>query len=178
MSTRPKYFLLDAGPIIELHRQGLWAKVVDACDLVLPAVVVEHEALHWESGAGVGRPIDVSADIESGRVTVLEGRAEGETAVLERLDDLVRQRLHAGELEAIGLLATWPDEEIPEFCTADKMAVVALCLLGMASVPVSLEQLLSRVGFSPGLHVRFSTRKMSEWLDEGRLRFIQGTGLV
>jgi hypothetical protein len=44
MPTRPKFFLLDAGPVIELHRLELWDAVLDRADVIVPRAIADHEA--------------------------------------------------------------------------------------------------------------------------------------
>ena len=146
MTILPKFFLLDAGPVIELHRVGLWAEVVKRAELVVPSVVLR-EASFWDSGEGVGRPIYLSSDIEDGRLRVVEGTAQQIASVLARLDSVVQERVHAGELEAIAALAHWPDECPPQFCVADQLAVVVVCLLGLSDRPISLESSFGGLGW-------------------------------
>ena len=70
MSTKPKYFLLDAGPVIELHRLGLWDEVTDRCDLVIPSVVAYRESQFWVREDGSHHAIDPTASKDYGRLTV------------------------------------------------------------------------------------------------------------
>jgi hypothetical protein len=44
MSSKPKFFLLNAGPIIELHKLELWGRVLDRAEICVPRVIAEHEA--------------------------------------------------------------------------------------------------------------------------------------
>ena len=51
---KPRFCLLDAGPVIELHRLGLWEGLMERADLVIPSVVAFREAEFWDTG-GRGR---------------------------------------------------------------------------------------------------------------------------
>lgn len=177
MSTRPKYFLLDAGPVIELHRLGLWQAVTERAELVLPGKVLDSEVVFWDAGDGVGHTIYLGEDAAAGRITVERAEPAQIVELLNRFDPTVRERVDQGELEAITLLLRW-DHPRPEFCTADRMAVVALCLLGESSLLVSLENLLQRVGLGRLLQWRFSDKAMTQWRGEGQARRLSGEGLA
>jgi hypothetical protein len=63
--TRPKYVLLDAGPIIGLHAVGAWEEFLSRYDVVVPETVKQDEALfHSEDPlTGFHTPIDLDADL-------------------------------------------------------------------------------------------------------------------
>jgi hypothetical protein len=101
MSTKPKFFLLDAGPIIEVHRLGLWRDVMDRAEIVVPRVVVEGEAEFWIRDDKSFQPIKVEADIEAERLTVLDCESYELQKTTELFDPAVQQSVHAGELQAL-----------------------------------------------------------------------------
>jgi hypothetical protein len=93
-------------------------------------------------------------------------------------DSSIRDSVHEGELEALTVLRLWQGSR-PRFCTADRLATVALCLLGLADAAISLEALLRDIGLSRDVGRRwFSEAAMQSWLDEGRRRFITRPGLA
>ncbi len=128
MSTKPKFFLLDAGPIIELHRLGLWDKVLDRAEIVVPRVIAEVEAEYWVREDNSKRPINTLADCKAGRLTVLDCEQAELRRTLELFDRTAQQSVDGGELHALTLLRCWRDESVPAFCSADRMAIVCLCL--------------------------------------------------
>jgi hypothetical protein len=67
---------------------------------------------------------------------------------------------------------------MPEFCSADRMAIVCLCLLGFSETAVSLEGLLARIGFTVPLERRFTQNEMDKWVADGRKRKAQELGLA
>ena len=62
MNTKPKFFLLDAGPIIELHRLGLWHTVLERAEIAIPRVIAEHETKFWVREDNSFMPIAALAD--------------------------------------------------------------------------------------------------------------------
>jgi hypothetical protein len=178
MSTRPKFFLLDAGPIIELHRLGLWGQALERAEIVVPRVIAEREAEYWVREDDSRHPINVLADAESPRVTVLDCDEVELRETLGVFDPAVQQSVDPGELHALTLLRVWREDPLPAFCSADRMAIVCLCLLGLSHSAVSLEELLASIGFSVRLEHRFKRNAMDRWLAEGRERHVQGIGLA
>ncbi|NOZ79432.1 MAG: hypothetical protein GXP48_09710, partial [Acidobacteria bacterium] len=125
MPTRPKFFLLDAGPVIELHRLG-WERIVAACDLVVPRYVAVEEARFWIREDGSTQMIHLQGDIESGRIHAPEADPETSIEILNIFDPVMREGVDAGELAALAILKSWPSEDRPAFCTGDRLATVAL----------------------------------------------------
>ena len=178
MSGKPKLFLLDAGPVIGLHELGLWHEVLRRAQVVVPSIVAEQEAEFWDAGDGVGHPIDLHADAKAGHLQIACADTADIIAILARLDHVVQQSVHAGEAEALALLACW-DSEKPELCTADGAAVRAACLLGLADRVVSLEVVLRRIGLGPPpLRAKYSDAKVRGWVAKGRQMRIRGEGLA
>jgi len=178
MSTKPKFFLLDAGPIIKLHRLGLWHKVLDRAEVYVPRVIAEVEAVYWVREDNSRHPIDALADSEAGRLTVLDCDEAELRYTLELFDRTAQQSVDGGELHALTLLRSWQGEPIPAFCSADRMAIVCLCLLGFSESAMSVEGLLSAVGLTAPLERRFTNAEMSRWVEEGRRRYLLRSGLA
>ena len=178
MNSKPKFFLLDAGPIIELHRLGLWHKVLDRAEIVVPRVIAESEAEYWIREDGTTRSIEVFKDAKRDRMSILDCDQDELRNTLELFDRSVQQSVDPGELHALTLLRCWCEEPLPRFCSADRMAIVCLCLLGFPDAAVSLESLLTSVGFTVELKARFKTTALERWLIDGRQRKMQSLGLA
>ncbi len=178
MSGKPRLFLLDAGPVIGLHELGLWRDLLDRAHVIVPAVVADKEVAFWDDSGGVGRPIDLRHDEAAGRLQICCADAATVASVLDCFDPVMRERIDAGEAEAIALLHCW-DGERPGFCTADGAAVRAACLLGLADRIVSLEAVLRRVGLGPPrLALKYCEKKVRQWVAEGRQMHVRGEGLA
>lgn len=178
MSSKPKFFLLDAGPIIQLHRLGRWGLVLDRAEIVVPKVIADSEAEYWVREDNSRQPITIQADADAGRLTVLDCEQVELGRTLELFDRATQQSVDPGELHALTLLRCWGDEPIPAFCSGDRMAIVCLCLLGFADSAVSIEELLSAVGLTATLKRQFTKLAMAAWVEEGRRRHLQRSGLA
>ncbi|GEM_PF-1024465 len=177
MPTRPKFFLLDAGPVIELHRLGVWERIVETCDLLVPRHIALEEARFWVHEDGSIHAIHLQRDIEAGRIRAPEAEPETVIEILNIFDPVMREGVDAGELAALAILMDWPGEERPVFCTGDRLATVALCLLGFSELAVSLEELLDNLGLSREPRRQFRRGKMDAWVKEGTERRLRGEGL-
>jgi hypothetical protein len=178
MSGTPKLYLLDAGPVIGLHELGLWGALLDRAEVIVPAIVADREAHFWDDGEGARRAIGLRADEAARRVRIIGADAAAVAQTLSRFDLVMRQRIDAGEAEAITLLCHCEDET-PQFCTADRAAVRAACLLGFGDRVISLEAILRRVGLDrPHLADRYSEKRVRQWVAEGREQRLCGQGLA
>lgn len=67
-----KLLLLDANVVIHLFELGLWAQAIARCDVHLSKIVVEQESQYYEDPNGAKHDIDLSDDVEAGRIQVFE----------------------------------------------------------------------------------------------------------
>jgi hypothetical protein len=176
MPTRPKFYLLDAGPVIELHRLGLWQEVLKRATLVLPGTVAG-EADFYPDSEGAPRRIDLSSDIRAGRVQVKEAEAAQVAQTAQLFDVTMQEAVHLGELEALTLLRLWEGDP-PLFSTSDRHAVIGLCLLGFSHLAMSLEAMLAQIGLTQTLSSRFSELTFTDWREIGKMRRLRGEGLA
>lgn len=177
MPKKSLVFLLDAGPVIRLHELGLWDGVVERAELVLPGTVARQEA-HFFTDAEGRKTIDLLAQSSTGAVQVKDADAVDLERTADLFDASIRESVDPGELEALTLIRLW-DSPRPRFCTADRLATIALCLLGFADSAVSLERLLEDVGLGNPVGLRrYSEAELQRWLKEGRLRRMTGQGLA
>jgi hypothetical protein len=178
MSSKPKFFLLDAGPIIELHRLGRWDPVLDRAEIIVPRVIGEREAEYWVREDSSRRPIKTLSDAAAGRLSILDCDESDLRHTIELFDRVTQQSVDPGELHALTLLRCWQGEPVPSFCSGDRMAIVCLCLLGFSDSAVSVEELLSAVGLAATLKRQFTRLMMAAWVEEGRRRYLQRSGLA
>lgn len=180
MSGKPKLYLLDACVLIKLHELGLWRAVLAKSEVVLGRTIATTESRYFKLSDGTSWGIDLEPDIASGRVTVLTLEGASLDAVRDRFDPVMAERVDSGELEALSLLAAWdPELPCPPFCTADQMAAVAACLLGLAKTLTSLEAVLQTLGIArpAGLPRHFTESRLKEWVRRGVQDRLVGTGL-
>jgi hypothetical protein len=178
MRKKPRFFLLDAGPVIALHSFGLWHEVTRSCDLVLPRVVATAETLFWRASSGERIPIDVVADARANRIVLLDCAPADLQGTLHLFDRATRGSVDPGELHALTQLRLWSGEDRPRFCSSDRMAVICLCLLGFSDLALSLESLLEEAGLGRAVEWKHSTRAVETWVREGIRRRLTGEGLA
>jgi hypothetical protein len=177
MPTRPRLFLLDADVVIELHKMGVWNQLAARVQILLPGTVARRETQYWIPEKGLLRTIDLSAQIQSGAVQVVESTASEMTQTRGLFDESMKEAIHAGELEALTVLRLW-GEGCPEFSTADRKACEALCLLDLGHLAVSLEELLRRAGLSRQVKRQFSEERLQQILGDAGIARAQGRGLA
>jgi len=178
MSGKPRLFLVDAGPVIALHQLGLWERFLHHAQVIVPAVVCSRETIFWPADEGAGHPIDLHRDAAGGLLRIVCADAAAVAAVLARFDPVMRERIDAGEAEALAILSAWEGNR-PAFCTADGAAARAACLLGFSDNLISLEEALRGVGLEQRrLASQFSEEKMNQWRNAGRQMRLRGEGLA
>lgn len=179
MTTAPKLYLLDAGPVIELHRIGRWSQVVSRCDVIVPQYIAETETRFFRTADRSVHTIDLGSEIAKGRIAAPDVDAPRLQQILERFDYATRDGIDTGEAHALALLdAAVQDEPSPAFCSGDQLAVIAACLLGFHQQIVSLESLLGAVGLTAEVQPQYTTEVLDRWLAEGRRRSVTREGLL
>jgi hypothetical protein len=177
MPKKPLIFLLDAGPVIRLHELSLWNDVIDRADLVVPGLIAREEVHFYTSPEGKKR-IDLGDQAAQNLIRVIDVDLVELAETQALFDASIRDSVHPGEMEALTVLRLW-EGAVPGFCTADRLATIALCLLGFAETALSLEELLEHVGLGRTVGPKwYGERAMQDWLKEGRARRITREGLA
>jgi hypothetical protein len=177
MPIKPRFFLLDAVIVIELHRLGLWSGFTANSEIVLAGTIIDRECRYYRANSGQTSPIDLQADVNAGRVTRVDAVVEQLVRVVDLFPPQLREAVDPGELEALALLHEWGDSP-PRFCTADRKAIEALCFLDLSELGISAEEMLILAGIrrSGKLERKLSRPTFEAWLDDGRRKRIQGYG--
>ena len=102
MMPKFKLLILDAGVVIRLHEFGIWKQVLDQCDVHLSRIVAEKEVLFEpDDEGGYGEDIDLSSDIDTGKVQVFDVTASDLRSFREQFDPLYIGDLDDGEAESL-----------------------------------------------------------------------------
>jgi len=176
MTTKPKFFLLDAMVVSELHAQGIWARFVRTAEIVLPTIIAD-EAHCYTAEDRTVHSTHIDRDIAEGRIAVLDCDVEDLQATMNKFDKVLQERLHPGEVQAITLLLKWENDP-PAFCTADFKAIEATCLLGLAGYLVPMERMLASLGLSRPVKTQYSEATFKRLMDRAASSRIQGRGLA
>lgn len=173
----PPALVLDAGAIFCAKRHDGWTSLLESYELVVPATVVRREARFYrEKGSERRVEIDLTEAVEEGRITEYTASAAEVAGLREQFDRSFRARLDPGEVEALVHL---DDDSTTEAClvTGDGPAVEAAAMLGFSEQVVSLETALRDCGITKALPREHSENFVTDRLEEGRTRRIQGRGL-
>lgn len=169
-------FLLDACIVIDAYSLGVWKDLVAAAQVVAPSIVIHNEAQFYESERGaVPTEIDLSRLLGCGMIEEEAASTSEMRAVLAYFDRSTREGLDPGEIEALAIIERVPDGTI-SFCTADRLAVEALAMLGHSECGVSMEAMLDSVGLHRELPVRCTERRFRQYIEYGRTLRLQGKG--
>lgn len=154
--------LLDADVIIDLHRLNLWKSLTKNNKIHVSSIICR-EVYYYEETAGKRHVIDLSK--EAGKSFVeISATLEQLSTITKEFEGLFEIDLHAGEKEALAILATKKDSL---FCTCDKAAMKALGFLGLSHQGISIEKLLSRSGVKIKLEIKHSERQFRQYTQEG-----------
>ena len=169
--ARVRVVLVDTGIVFRLHEFGLWKQVLDAYEVSVPATVVA-ETVYYEQG-GEKVYIDLSKDVELGRLTVVEMPANEVIEFRSGFRPLYAERLDPGEAEMLAY--AMQKGCVHRVCSADAIVYKAMACLGEWERCVSLEKLLADVGMSrKGLTRECTQRWVEEKLAEGKQDALRG----
>jgi hypothetical protein len=177
MSGKPRLLLLDAGAVFAALRFDAWSSLVSAYEVIVPSIVVRVEAIFYVDRRGDRVEIDLSAEMENSRIREVVMSASEIGAVRKRFTPEFRERLHDGELEALAYLVDNPDPEL-SFVSGDGPAIQAAAMLDPDCRVISLAEVLDRCGCTKPLSPQFSRQFVDRHAREGRIRRIQGRGLI
>jgi len=163
-----KLVLLDADVIIDLFRLGLWNQVINNISIVIPPIISQ-ESYYYLNESGIKRYFDLTRYKD--KISILGGEevtAENITIIKNKFDAYNTGReIHAGELEALTIIANNSDYL---FCTTDTAAIFALAALGLSERGKSLEELLKSKSISTKkLEYKHTKKKFRKILVEGLL---------
>ena len=172
--TRPKYVLLDAGPIIGLHAAGVWPDFLAKYEVVVPETVKQDEALFHSPDplTGFHIQIDLEADVKAGRLRVASAGSTDMQVVATAFAGQLE--LHDGELEGLTLLVRDTTYEDYFFCSADGAPIQAAAMLELDERCTSVETLLSSIGLTKPLEKKYTHAFLQEHLKQGRIARVTG----
>lgn len=177
-TLKPPIIILDAVIVIKLFKYNLWDSFVENYQVYLPAIVAHKESKFYKTLSGEKVPIDLSSYINDGKCHILSADADLLTLFSENFDLSFRKSINEGEKEALALLETEKILEKALFCTADRPAVHALCLMRLSSRGISLEELLLKVSLSiKKIEAHLTKEAFNNWLKEGKVKSLTGEGL-
>ena len=170
---RLSLLLLDANVVIYLFEIGIWAKVVELCDLHLARTVVD-EANFFEDERGQRQDFDLGPYIDRHEITVFDVMPSDMDAFFEQFDVSYLEKLDDGEAESLAHMLKAPEEML--FCSADKIVFRVLGNLDRSTQGISLEEVLAKIGHSRSLPQQFGKAYRARWTRFGVEERMRGLG--
>lgn len=168
-----RLLLLDANVVIELFRHGIWARVIETCEVYLSRTVV-NEAHFYQDEAGERQDFNLDPDIREGKVTIVDVMPSQLSTFLSQFDRTYLERLDTGEAESLAYLMNSSDPCL--ICSADSIVYRVLGNVDRAEQGVSLEEVLQKVGLSRQLRRQFTKAFRETWTRKGFQERLGGTG--
>lgn len=164
MAKKFKLLLLDTNIILELFRHGLWAHLIERCDVHLARSVLD-EARFYETDDGLRHDIDLQPDVLNKKISVFDLVPSDLVQFRDRFDPIYFEKLDLGETESLAYLLTLSGE--CWLCSADKIVYRVLGNLHEGDRGVSLEELLQQTGLARSLPPHFSKSYREQWTAKG-----------
>ncbi len=170
---RLSFLLLDANVVIYLFEQGLWERLIEACDVHLARTVIE-EAHFYEDDDGLRHDFDANEWEKD--ITIFEVPIVDVEAFCNRFDASYMEKLDPGEAESLAWLVRSTQET--KICSSDAIVFRVLGNVDRSEQGLSLEEVLKAVGLGRPLSWQFTKKFRDKWTAEGVKESLQGTGLT
>jgi hypothetical protein len=166
-----QFLLLDAGPVLELLRLGLWNKFTESCDVYMtPAIVEEVIKLNFEY---TDQKVNLTSSTQL-NVTIRDVELPVIKRFFELFDSTYQGNIHR-ERETLAFLWNRPEQWF--LCSADGAVFRVLGLIGKAERGISLEEILEQIGLKQNLVWQYSKRFREKYTQMGQVDLIQNKGL-
>ena len=111
--------LLDADVIIDLHRFGIWKKIIKKNIISIPSTVLRREVYFYKDKNDVKHNINLIKEIGK-TITEVQVNAEELLDFRKKFECFIEEELDSGETEALKILN---DRDDCNFCTCFKEEV-------------------------------------------------------
>lgn len=168
--------LLDANCVIYLNEIGKWDQFIKQNHVFIPTII-EQEAQYFYDKAEDRHYIIFGDSVKEGLVKIVDMDVSELVVTRDKIRAILRDmEIDEGELQAISFLLQ-EDWKGTLFCTADRLAIVACCVLGIENICVSLETALEKSGMKTPVRHEYTEAFMNEWKKRGWIKKIQNTKL-
>lgn len=160
MTPKPHLIIPDADVIIDLHSLGVWEAFIEAYQVHIAEYVLTNEVLFYvakrtrysddeEDYYEEKCPIDLSAEIASGRVITIDPSASELYGIEAKAKRFGAPDIDEGEKHTIA--AVHADESGLCVCLKDRAAIEYAGLIGLAERCISVEVALNNCGLTKQL---------------------------
>jgi hypothetical protein len=169
-----KLLIFDANVVFYLYEIGLWQALLERCEIHLSRIVAEVEVRYYR-GKEWDEVIDLSADINSGRIRVFDVDVSEVKKFCGQFDRVYLEKPDDGEAESLTFMLCQPDDSF--ISSADAIVFRVLGNLNQADRGVSLEEVLTKIGLTRRNLPHQYTRKYREkFTSIGAQERIRGQG--
>jgi hypothetical protein len=169
-----RLLLLDANVVIEVFRQGIWDRLIEACDVHLAQTIVSDQAHFYKDDQGTRTDFDLEQYCKAGKVSVFNVMPSELTTFLAQFDPTYLEKLHPGETESLAYLVNSNDTCL--ICSADAIVYRVLGNLNRGEQGISLEEILQKTGLGRQLSWAFTKAFQKTWTKKGFQERVSGTG--
>lgn len=175
--TEKRCYLVDANVIVHAYEIQVWGNLLAEAKIITAGSIVQDEAKFY-SREQKKVMIDLPQLVERGKLDEVDPSIHQIKKLSEKFDDFFVERIHEGERDILAHLLDSEDEE-SAFCSADRVALKALAMLGLGDLGISLEEILEIIGYQKGnLDREYTKAYLEGCLEEGRQNRITGLGLA
>lgn len=146
-----QFLLLDAGPIIELFKLGLWEKFIENCDVTISRIVVDECIYSDQNYNYITFPFEQAA--QNNLIKIIEVEPSKAKPFIDKLNTL-RYDIHSGEQEMLSFFLD--SSEDYQVCSADKAVFRFLGFIKKGDCGISLEEALKQIGLARHLERQFT----------------------
>lgn len=173
---RLRLLLFDANIVIELHKIGLWEKVIELCDVTLTKTVAEDESEYWEDDYEQRHYFNLHDEIGSGKINCITVSHEQLEALFKKFSPVYLDRLDPGEAESLAVLISSDEDWL--ISSSDGIVFRVLGNIGLPDQGISLAEVLQKIGLTyPGLRFHFCQEFRHKMTLKGQQEGITGMGL-
>ncbi len=175
--TEKRRFLLDANVIVYAYEIEVWEHMHKEAEIVTSASIIQDEAKFYSREYDKVM-INLPELVDSGELKEVDPKVSQVNKVTEKFDELFSEQLHEGEIDLLAHLLSIEDESTG-FCSADRVALEALAMLGLGDLGISLEEILRIIGYQKSdINSEYTQAYLEECLEEGKQKRITGLGLA
>ncbi|MBS3787917.1 MAG: hypothetical protein V5A79_02230 [Candidatus Bipolaricaulota bacterium] len=174
--TKKPSFLVDANVIVYSYGIGVWNDMLAEAKIVTASSIVQDEAKfysqEWEKIM-----IDLPGLAKSGKLQEVDPTVSQIEKLQDRFGEYFVEGIDEGERDILAYILTAENVEA-NFCSADRIALDALAMLGMGNLGISLKEILKIIGYQKSdLGDEYKKPYLEKCFEEGRQNRITGLGL-
>jgi len=169
------FLLFDAGVIIGAYELGVWDQLMKQCAITITSTVKDQEAYYWSDEQGIGHEINLTEDVEAGRIKCVDVPLSQVDDFRKKFDPVYLDRMDAGEADSLAFLFFSKEDWL--ITSTDSHVFKVLGCLGLEQCGLSLEEILRNTGLGRKVHWKYSKAFRTKYTSQGKQEGVSGLGL-